>query len=93
MTAESLPSHGTLWSYTIQRFAPKAPFDGAGQTEFRPYGVGYVAFADSVIVEGRLTEHEPERLRIGQSMKVVVAPYTTTDDGSELVTYAFAPNE
>ncbi|HEX6389706.1 MAG TPA: zinc ribbon domain-containing protein, partial [Solirubrobacteraceae bacterium] len=37
-----LPATGTLWSFTVQGFAPKSPpFVGA----FEPFGVGYVEFA------------------------------------------------
>ncbi|WP_111510826.1 Zn-ribbon domain-containing OB-fold protein [Mycobacterium kyogaense] len=85
-----LPPQGLLWSYTIQRFPPKAPYDGAGRSEFDPYGVGYVDF-DVVIVEGRLTTAAPAELRIGQAVKVVLAPYATDEDGRVLHTFAFEP--
>jgi len=91
MVAESLPDQGTLWSFTIQRFQPKAPFDGAGDAHFRPYGVGYVQFGDRVIVEGRLTENDPDRLRIGQAMKVVLQPHAVDESGTAVVTFGFQP--
>jgi len=84
-----LPDRGTLWSYTIQRFRPKSPYDGPD--DFEPYGVGYVQLGDHVMVEGRLTENDPRRLHVGQAMKVVADRYTVRSDGAPVVTFAFQP--
>ena len=36
-----LAAEGTLWSYTVQRFAPKRPYDGpSDDASFQPFGVG-----------------------------------------------------
>jgi uncharacterized OB-fold protein len=73
-----------LWTWTTQGFEPKPPYvpeDG----EFVPFAVGYVEFEGCLRVEGRLTEADPARLRIGMPMEVV------TLRRGELVTYAFAP--
>ena len=48
-----LPAEGTLWSWTVQRFPPKAP-PYAGETGFRPFAVGYVALDGGIAVQGRL---------------------------------------
>jgi uncharacterized OB-fold protein len=83
METVELPRRGTLWSFTVQGFRPKSP-PYAGPADFVPYGVGYVDLGP-VIVEGRLTENDPERLRIGMELEVVLEPF---GDGT---TYAFAP--
>lgn len=50
---EELPRRGTLWTYTIQRFMPKPPYNSAETRDtFQPYGVGYVEFPGAVRVEG-----------------------------------------
>ncbi len=83
MRDERLATRGTLWSWTVQAFAPKSPpFRG----EFTPYGVGYIQLEDQVIVEARLTESDPDRLHIGSVMELVALP---VDD--DTFTYAFAP--
>ena len=41
--------------------------------EFVPFAVGYVEFPGCLRVEGRLTENDPARLRIGMPMRVVAA--------------------
>ena len=80
---ELLPSHGALWTWTIQGFEPKPPYVADG--EFEPYGVGYVEFPGFLRVEGRLSEAAPERLEIGMRMRVVAV------ERAGRLTYAFAP--
>ena len=46
---------------------------------------------DEVRVEGRLTEADRERLRIGMEVELVVVPFRTDPDGTEVLTFAFAP--
>lgn len=89
-----LERRGTLWTWTIQGFPPPSPpYLGPVALEaFEPFGVGYVELP-GVKVETRLTSHDPARLRIGMPMEMVVVPIATRDDGTEVVTYAFAPIE
>jgi uncharacterized OB-fold protein len=88
-----LPRRGRLWSWTVQGFLPKSPPYAGKETPqtFVPYGVGYVQLQDDVIVESRLTENDPARLSIGMPVELVIIPFTTDDEGREVVTYAFAP--
>jgi uncharacterized OB-fold protein len=84
-----LGRRGTLWSYTVQRFQPKEPY--AGPEPFEPYGVGYVELPDGVIVESRLTTADPDELEIGAPMELVIEPFSTRTDGTQTMTFAFAP--
>jgi uncharacterized protein len=90
----ALPSSGHLWTWTIQGFLPKNPPYAGKETakEFVPYGVGYVDLGD-VKVESRLTTADPDVLRIGMPMHLVLVPFTTDDDGNDVVTFAFAPSQ
>src|SRR6266516_8072081 len=65
---------GTLWTWTVQCFAPKSPPYAAAQEDFEPYGVGYVELPGEVRVESRLTEADPARLRIGMPMELTLVP-------------------
>ena len=80
-----------LWSWTVQRFAPKTPYVGPAGEDFRPYGVGYVQFGDRVIVEGRLIGAVDE-FRIGQTVDVVVERIPTVT-GAPYETFAFTARE
>jgi uncharacterized OB-fold protein len=84
-----LAAEGSLWTFTIQGFRPKEPYDGP--EEFEPYGVGYVDLAGELLVEGRLTVGDASRLRIGQPVRLVLLAYGTAPDGSTLHSYAFEP--
>jgi len=83
-----LAASGTLWSWTIQCFPPKSPPYAVTDPEaFEPYGVGYVELPGEVRVEARLTESDPERLRIGMPMELTLVPAP----GADAVTFAFRP--
>ena len=89
---EELPGRGTLWTWTVQAFPPKAPpYLGPVGDDFVPFGVGYVELADQVRVEARLTESDPAKLVIGMEMELVLEPLCIDEDGNQVVTYAFAP--
>ena len=84
-----LATRGTLWTWTIQCFAPKAPpYLPGGVEEFEPYGVGYIELPGEVRVEARLTESDPDRLRIGMLMDLTLIPVPGAPDK---VTFAFRP--
>ncbi len=85
-----LSRRGKLWTWTVQHFPPPHPY--AGDLEnFVPFGVGYVELAEGLRVESRLTENDPERLRIGMEMEMVIEQFGEDGDGNQLVTFAFRP--
>jgi uncharacterized OB-fold protein len=88
MEPVELADRGTLWTWTLQAFEPKAPYR-VPETGFTPYGVGYVHLGD-VIVESRLLG-DPARFEIGKPMELTLLPLWTGADGSPVVTYAFQP--
>ena len=83
-----LARRGTLWTWTIQCFAPKSPPYVGSAEDFAPYGVGYVELPGEVRVEARLTEADAQRLRIGMPMELVLI-----DAPGGGLTYAFGPVE
>ncbi len=92
VAVEELPGRGTLWTWTVQRFMPKAPYhSNENAATFKPYGVGYVELPGGVRVEGRLTENDPQKLHIGMEMDVIFAPYRTEDNGDEVINFFFQP--
>jgi uncharacterized OB-fold protein len=74
VTERLLARRGTLWSWTIQCFAPKSPPYAGDPDTFEPFGVGYVELPGEVRVEARLTEADPGRLRIGMPMELALVP-------------------
>ena len=88
-----LPRRGTLVAWTTQGFPPGAPYKGPAGKDFVPFGVGLVQLGDTIRVEGRLTENDPEKLKFGQPVELTMIPFTKDEDGTEVVTFAFRPVE
>jgi len=92
ISIEELPKRGTVWTWTIQRFMPKEPYNTDETPEtFKPYGIGYVELAGGVRVEGRLLENDPEKLKIGMEMDVVFEKHRTAENGDEVISFFFKP--
>jgi uncharacterized OB-fold protein len=85
-----LPSRGSLWSYTVQRFPPKSP-PFRGTEPFEPFALGYVELPGALIVESRLTEVEFEGLRLGLPLELTTTTLRQDEDGNRVLTYAFRP--
>lgn len=86
----ALPGHGTLWSWTVQHFAPKAPYRGPSGADFVPYPLGYVDLGE-VIVEARLQVQDVATLHIGMPMKLTWLRVWTETAGNAVLTFAFEP--
>jgi uncharacterized protein len=95
MSEVLLPRTGSLWTWTIQGYRPKSPpYKGDDTVDtFEPFGVGYVDLGGELLVEARLTENEPDRLHIGAGLELVLIPLYREEDGTEVLTYAFRPEE
>ena len=92
LEAFDLGHAGRLWSWTIQGFRPKPPYDsGETDADFAPYGVGYVELASGLKVESRLTVADAARLRIGMPMALTLQAYRGAPDGAPVHTFAFEP--
>lgn len=89
--AVTLSRSGKLWTWTVQNFVPPIPPYTGPVDDFKPFGVGYIELPDGVIVEGRLTESDPARLKIGMEMELVLEPFKLDAQGRQIVSYAFAP--
>jgi uncharacterized OB-fold protein len=88
-----LPSRGTLWTWTTQSFPPVAPpyLGVTERDEFAPFGIGWVSLSEHLMIEARLTESDPERLRFGMPVELTLAPVATDDEGNDVVSFAFRP--
>jgi uncharacterized OB-fold protein len=84
-----LATHGHVWSWTVQHFAPKPPYrvDPDG---FTPFCTGYVDLGN-VIVQTRLDFPPTDPPTVGVAVTLVALPAYVDDDGAQVVTFAFAP--
>jgi len=86
-----LPRRGTVVTWTTQEFIPKVPFAGGETADtFSPFAVGLVQLGDDVRVEARLTEQDPDKIRIGMEVELGMIPFFVDEEGNEIMTIAFA---
>lgn len=86
-TATLVGPEGWLRLYTVVASTPP------GYRGPLPFGFGVVELADTGLqVIARLTESRMERLRPGLQVRLVVEPLFTEDDGTAVLSYAFAPD-
>ena len=79
-----LKRQGTIWSWTIQRFAPKSP-PYAGPAPFEPFALGYVELENQVIVETRFDGLAFDALKVGLPVELRIVPFGSSE------TFAFGP--
>ncbi|NBC38108.1 DNA-binding protein [Novosphingobium sp. FSY-8] len=87
--AVPLGRHGTLWSYTVQRFRPKTP-PYQGPADFTPWVVAYVEIPGEVIVEARLVDVDFDAITIGMPVEFCTVALDPSVEGSMLLP-AFRP--
>ena len=69
-TTELIDGSGTVWTFTVQRYAPKSPPFVHPPTGFRPFAVAYVETADGLRVAG-IVETDPDAVRIGSRVGLI----------------------
>lgn len=86
-TERLLGPAASLWLYTTVINRPP------GYRGEVPFGFGVVTLPEGIRVVTLLTESDPRRLRAGQAGRLVVRPLHRDEEGRQVVTYAFAPEE
>ncbi|TMR94059.1 Zn-ribbon domain-containing OB-fold protein [Nonomuraea basaltis] len=69
-SAVTLSAEGRLWTWTVQRFAPKAPPYAPPAEGFRPFAVGYVELPEGVRVAAVLDTDDFDSIRIGMPVRI-----------------------
>jgi len=83
--AAELPATATLWLWTAVTAAPP------GYTGAVPFGFGVVELTNGLRLITRITEPDPAALDAGTPMQLVADVVAVDDDGTEVVSWAFAP--
>lgn len=81
---ELLGPHATLFLFTS--IASRPP----GYRGPLPYGFGVVELSEGLRVVTRLADANAAEWRVGLPMRLVVTPLFDDDDGTAVVSYAFA---
>ncbi|MFI7702087.1 Zn-ribbon domain-containing OB-fold protein [Nonomuraea sp. NPDC049480] len=69
-SAVTLSAEGRLWTWTVQRFAPKSPPYIPPAEGFRPFAVGYVELPEGVRVAAVLDTDDLDSIRIGMPVRI-----------------------
>ena len=85
-----LGPRGTLFSYTVQHYAPPPPFRYDGT--FKPYAIGLVELGEGIRVVGMMKIDDTTKLRLGMPVELVIDPMGTDEQGRSVVTWKFAPS-
>ena len=83
-----LPSRGTLFSYTIQRYRPPALFQ---MDDWAPYAIGLVDLGGGLRVMGMLANVAFDDIAIGMPLRLVTEILFTDPQRGPVSTYKFAP--
>jgi uncharacterized OB-fold protein len=81
--------HGTLWSCSVQNYPPPPP--ARYDEPYRPYALGVVDLTDGLRVVGRMAVEDPDSVKVGAKVEIVLEPMCKEDDGTELITWMFRP--
>ncbi|MFC1819935.1 Zn-ribbon domain-containing OB-fold protein [Thermodesulfobacteriota bacterium] len=84
-----LSSRGSLWSYTIQYYAPPPPYHPPDP--FVPYGIGLVELPEGIRVIGMLTNCDLDNLKVGMPMELTVEKIYEDEKGNDIITWKFKP--
>ena len=83
----ALSRRGTLWTFTIARMAIPGSLMSA------PYVIAQVELPEGVMVATVLTGVDPEAVRIGMALELVVEKASVNAEGAEVMTFKFRPAE
>ena len=85
LTEFELGSKGKIYTYTVVHYPSPAGIEA-------PYAYGYVDLPESNIrVFSLFTESNPENLKIGMNVELVIEKILTNKDGTEIIGYKFRP--
>ena len=89
--AETLLSdRGKLYSYTVLRYKPPAPWKGPSDP-YKPFAAGFVEMPEGVRILSILTDCDVDTVKTQSEMEVVVGKYYEDEDGNDVYTYMFRP--
>lgn len=83
-----LSKRGKIYSSTVVMQQPRPYYKGPV-----PYGLGFVELPEGVRVETLFTDCDPEDLKIGMEVELVIEKLYDDDEGNELISYKFRPIE
>lgn len=85
----SFGPRGKLWSCAVQNYPPPPP--AKYEEPYTPYALGVVDLAEGLRVVGRISTDDPEGLKVGVDVELVLEKLYHDEDGNEVITWKFRP--
>jgi uncharacterized OB-fold protein len=85
----SFGPRGTLWSCAIQNYPPPPP--ARYEEPYTPYALGMVDLPEGLRVVARISTDDPEGVRVGAEVELVLERLCLDEDGNEVITWKFRP--
>ena len=89
MEEASFGPRGTLWSCAIQNYPP--PLPARYEEPYTPYALGMVDMPEGLRVLGRISADDPESVRVGSEVELVLERLYLDENGDEVITWKFRP--
>ncbi len=89
MDEASFGPRGTLWSCAIQNYPPPPP--ARYEEPYTPYALGMVDMPEGLRVVARISTDDPEGVRVGAEVELVLERLCLDEDGNEVITWKFRP--
>jgi len=84
-----LSRRGKLYSYSIMYYPAPPPYKPSDP--FVPYGLGWIELPEGLAVLSHLTENDPDKLRVGMEMELILDELEEDEMGSKVMYYKFRP--
>jgi len=81
---------GKVYSYSFANYAPPQPYAGSVDP-FVPYAIAWIDLSEGVRILSTLTHCDPEDVKIGMDVELVVEKGWEDSNGDEVFTYKFTP--
>lgn len=83
-----LSRRGKIFSFTVVKQRPARFYP---QDAPVPYAFGWVNLLEGVQIRSLFTDCDPDTLKIGQEVELVIEKLGTDEQGNEVLTYKFRP--
>ena len=85
----TLSSNGKLYAFSVMFYPPPPPYKPP--KPFVPFGVGWIALPEGLVIYSLLTENDPSKLKMGMEMELIFNKFDEDKDGNDLMVCMFKP--
>jgi uncharacterized OB-fold protein len=84
-----LSDHGKLYAFSVMYYPAPPPYKAP--EPFVPYAAGWIELPEGLVLYSLLTENDPDKLRVGMDMELVIEKFDNDEQGNDLMVCRFRP--